>query len=206
MHALDQISYPRCCEFHAIAVTAESETDFRFPSDIGIVYPLLDDRRCLGVSGQALAAWVAQHHDAPHLELASVLLFNGVDEAPVTKPCPQNLTSKFLPIVHARDRYRGNRRLKHAHIAAGAAVVEEMLPVPAQFGERLPADDALALFVLDREFTGTRGVAHHGCRPDAAAIGGKLDHRRLASSSERRKPSMHWPATTGSAESNGAAL
>ncbi|TIU12629.1 MAG: hypothetical protein E5W44_06605, partial [Mesorhizobium sp.] len=70
LHALDQISYPRRREFHAIAVTAKPETDFRFSSDIGIVYPLLDDRRCLGVSGQALAAWVAQHHDAPHLELA----------------------------------------------------------------------------------------------------------------------------------------
>ncbi|ESY64320.1 hypothetical protein [Mesorhizobium sp. LNHC232B00] len=64
-YALDQLAYPRRRKFHAVAMATESESDFSFASDLGIHDSLLDDRRSLCVSGQALTARVAQHDDAP---------------------------------------------------------------------------------------------------------------------------------------------
>ncbi|MCO5066805.1 MAG: hypothetical protein M9924_20740 [Rhizobiaceae bacterium] len=66
--------------------------------------------------------------------------------------------------------------MEYAQIPAGGAIVEEMLPLGALFGECIPAEHALAALILDGEFPVARRIAHHRAGSRAATIGGKLDH------------------------------
>ena len=169
----------------------EIAASFCFAADIGILEPPLDNGRCLGVSSQALAVAATQHKHATHLELAGVPLLYGIGETSISEARIQDLTNELASIVFAGEGRFGNRNLKHADIAAGGAVVEQVLPIAAQFGQRRLASDAFAPFILNRQFPAARGVAHHCRRPSAATIGGKLDHRRLASARQRREPDWH---------------